>query len=210
MVGLMIIHRKRLAGEAGKPEKTRRELNNPDPKQVFRSNQQWSPITLASFKQDFFIHLKVRSRLSLRGQGTLIFVRGGREWLFGWKEWVSFHRKSKPQIGSFRSTIFLWGSSQCSLYLNRGSQLMFITPNGLHFHHENVLRQDPLLKSNHANITEVPRSCEIIVVPKALPNFIMTDRELAMEIPRGQRFVQAQRGSTGKSFRSNQFLTHRP
>ena len=83
---------------------------------------------------------------------------------------------------------------------------MFITPNGLHFHHENVLRQDPLLKSNHANITEVPRSCEIIVVPKALPNFIMTDRELAMEIPRGQRFVQAQRGSTGKSFRSNQFF----
>ena len=83
---------------------------------------------------------------------------------------------------------------------------MFLTPNGLHFHHENVLRQDPLLKPNHANITEVPRSCEIIVVPKALPNFIMTDRELAMEIPRGQRFVQAQRGSTGKSFRSNQFF----
>jgi len=40
MVGLMIIHRKRLAGEAGNPEKTRRELNNPDPKQVFWSNQQ--------------------------------------------------------------------------------------------------------------------------------------------------------------------------
>nr|QXE44274.1 ribosomal protein L5 [Sciadopitys verticillata]BDC46301.1 ribosomal protein L5 [Sciadopitys verticillata] len=77
---------------------------------------------------------------------------------------------------------------------------MFITPNGLHFHHENVLRQDPLLKLNHANITEVPRSCEIIVVPKALPNLIMTDRELAMEIPRGQRFVQAQ---LDRAFRSN-------
>lgn len=83
---------------------------------------------------------------------------------------------------------------------------MFITPNGLHFHHENVLRKDPLLKPNHANITEVPRLCEIIVVPKALPNLIMTDRELAMEILCGQRFVQAQRGSTGKSFRSNQFF----
>lgn len=83
---------------------------------------------------------------------------------------------------------------------------MFITPNGLHFHHENVLRQDLLLKLNYANITEVPRLCEIIVVPKALPNFIMTDRELAMEILCGQRFVQAQRGSTGKSFRSNQFF----
>jgi len=83
---------------------------------------------------------------------------------------------------------------------------MFITPNGLHFHYENVLRQDLLLKLNYANITEVPRLCEIIVVPKALSNFIMTDRELAMEILCGQRFVQAQRGSTGKSFRSNQFF----
>nr|AJP33445.1 ribosomal protein L5 [Araucaria heterophylla]QJH91752.1 ribosomal protein L5 [Araucaria heterophylla]QXE43682.1 ribosomal protein L5 [Araucaria cunninghamii]BDC46189.1 ribosomal protein L5 [Agathis dammara] len=79
---------------------------------------------------------------------------------------------------------------------------MFITPNGLHFHHENVLRQDLLLKPNHANITEVPRSCEIIVVPKALPNLIMTNRELAMEIPRSQRFVQAQ---LDRAFRSNPF-----
>lgn len=81
---------------------------------------------------------------------------------------------------------------------------MFITPNGLHFHYENVLRQDLLLKLNYANITEVPRLCETIVVPKALPNLIITDRELAMEILRGQKFVQA--GSTGKSFRSDQFF----
>nr|BAJ22095.1 ribosomal protein L5 [Cycas taitungensis] len=82
---------------------------------------------------------------------------------------------------------------------------MFIAPNGLHFHYENVLRQDLLLKLNHANITEVPRLCEIIVVPKALPNSpnsIVANGKLAMEILCG--FVQAQRGSTGKSFRSNQ------
>jgi len=59
VVGLMIIHRKRLAGEAGKPEK--KEGAKPDPKQVFRSNQQWSPIMLASFKQDFFIHLNFKN-----------------------------------------------------------------------------------------------------------------------------------------------------
>nr|QJH92086.1 ribosomal protein L5 [Podocarpus macrophyllus]QXE44214.1 ribosomal protein L5 [Podocarpus macrophyllus]BDC46314.1 ribosomal protein L5 [Nageia nagi] len=80
---------------------------------------------------------------------------------------------------------------------------MFITPNGLHFHHENVLRQDPLPKPNHANIAEVPRLCGIIVVPKALPNPIMTDRELAMEIPRGQRFVQAPQPD--RAFRSDPF-----
>lgn len=80
---------------------------------------------------------------------------------------------------------------------------MFITPNGLHFHHENVLRQDLLLKLNYANITEVPRLCEIIVVPKALPNLIMTDRELAMEILCGQRFVQAPQ--LDGAFRSNPF-----
>ncbi|GLJ56526.1 hypothetical protein SUGI_1226820 [Cryptomeria japonica] len=75
-------------------------------------------------------------------------------------------------------------SSAHSLYHRYGSKLMFITPNGLHFHHGNVLRQDPLPKPNHANITGVPRSCEIVVVPKAF----RSNGELAMEIPRGQRF----------------------
>ncbi|MCL7025676.1 hypothetical protein MKW94_022132 [Papaver nudicaule] len=33
------------------------------------------------------------------------------------------------------------------------------------FHYEDVSRQDPLLKLNHANVMEVPGSCEIRVVP---------------------------------------------
>ncbi|TYI23568.1 hypothetical protein ES332_A06G173700v1 [Gossypium tomentosum] len=76
----------------------------------------------------------------------------------------------------------------------------------LHFHYEDVSRQDPLLKQNHANVMEVPGSCEIRVVPKAPYNFIIKNGKLAMEIPRGQKKIQTQRGSTGKSFRSNLFL----
>ncbi|KAL1299013.1 hypothetical protein AAHE18_18G076100 [Arachis hypogaea] len=76
----------------------------------------------------------------------------------------------------------------------------------LHFHYEDVSRQDPLLKLNHANVMEVPRSCEIRLVPKAPYDFIIKNGKLAMEIPRGQKLIQTHRGSTGKSFRSNPFL----
>jgi len=53
---------------------------------------------------------------------------------------------------------------------------------------------------------EVPGSCEIRVVPKAPYDLIIINGKLAMEIPCGQKFIQTQRGSTGKSFRSNPFL----
>ncbi|KAJ9535456.1 hypothetical protein OSB04_un001420 [Centaurea solstitialis] len=77
----------------------------------------------------------------------------------------------------------------------------------LNFHYEDVSRQDPLLKPNHANVMEVPGSCKIRVVPKAAPSdFIIKNGKLAMEIPCGQKLIQTQRASTGKSFRSNPFL----
>ncbi len=79
----------------------------------------------------------------------------------------------------------------------------------LHFHYEDVSRQDPLLKLNHANVMEVPGSCEIRLVPKAPYDLIIKNGKLAMEIPRGQRFIQTERGpyfQAGKSFRSNPFL----
>nr|YP_009526587.1 ribosomal protein L5 [Ammopiptanthus mongolicus]AXV54346.1 ribosomal protein L5 [Ammopiptanthus mongolicus] len=76
----------------------------------------------------------------------------------------------------------------------------------LNFHYEDVSRQDPLLKLNHANVMEVPGSCKIRVVQKAPYDFIIKNGKLAMEIPRGQKFIQTKRGSTGKSFRSNPFL----
>ncbi|YP_009477616.1 ribosomal protein L5 (mitochondrion) [Nymphaea colorata] len=78
----------------------------------------------------------------------------------------------------------------------------------LHFHYEDVLRQDLLLKPNHANVMEVPGLCEIRVVSKpfAPSSFGSQNGKLAMEISCGQRFVQTQRSSTGKSFRSNPFL----
>ena len=98
--------------------------------------------------------------------------------------------------------LFEADSSQCSFYRYCKSQLMF----PLNFHYEDVLRQDPLLKLNHANVMEVPGSCEIRVLPKAPYDFIIKNGKLAMEIPRGQKFIQTKRGSTGKSFRSNPFL----
>ncbi|KAK4724139.1 hypothetical protein R3W88_026918 [Solanum pinnatisectum] len=53
----------------------------------------------------------------------------------------------------------------------------------LHFHYEDVSRQDPLLKLNHANVMEVPGLCKIIVVPKTTPS--IKNGKLAMEIPCG-------------------------
>ncbi|RZB42563.1 60S ribosomal protein L5, mitochondrial [Glycine soja] len=76
----------------------------------------------------------------------------------------------------------------------------------LHFHYEDVSRQDPLLKLNHANVMEVHGSCEIRVVPKAPYDFIIKMENWLWRFSRGQKFIQTQRGSTGKSFRSNPFL----
>lgn len=77
----------------------------------------------------------------------------------------------------------------------------------LHFHYEDVLRQDLLLKLNYANVMEVPGLCEIRVVPKAAPSdFQIKNGKFAMEISCGQKFIQTQRASTGRSFRSNPLL----
>nr|QKO26529.1 ribosomal protein L5 [Sphaeradenia woodsonii] len=74
----------------------------------------------------------------------------------------------------------------------------------LYFHYEDVSRQDPLLKLNHANVMEVPGSCEIRLIPKAASDFRIKYGKFAIEILRGQRFIQTQRGfKAGKSFRSN-------
>lgn len=79
----------------------------------------------------------------------------------------------------------------------------------LHFHYEDVLRQDLLLKLNYANVMEVPGLCEIRLVPKAASDFRIKFGKLAMEISCGQRFFKTKRGpyfQAGKSFRSNSFL----
>lgn len=52
----------------------------------------------------------------------------------------------------------------------------------LHFHYEDVLRQDLLLKLNHANVMEVPGLFEIRLVPKAASDFKIQFGKLAMEI----------------------------
>ncbi|KAL4183169.1 hypothetical protein AMTRI_Chr11g96810 [Amborella trichopoda] len=46
----------------------------------------------------------------------------------------------------------------------------------------------------------------VVAIPKAPSDFRIENGRLAMEIPHGLRFIQTQRGSTGKSFRSNQIL----
>ncbi|KAI5012109.1 hypothetical protein ZWY2020_024243 [Hordeum vulgare] len=62
----------------------------------------------------------------------------------------------------------------------------------LHFHYEDVLRQDLLLKLNHANVMEVPRLCEITLVPKGASDFRVQFGKLAMGILCHQRFIQTQ------------------
>nr|AZS52485.1 ribosomal protein L5 [Balanophora laxiflora]UPI49017.1 ribosomal protein L5 [Balanophora laxiflora] len=54
----------------------------------------------------------------------------------------------------------------------------------LNFYYEDVSRQDPLLKLNHADVMEVPRFCKIRV---RHPSALINGRKLAMEIPRGQK-----------------------
>ncbi|KAL8143009.1 LOW QUALITY PROTEIN: hypothetical protein V2J09_016041 [Rumex salicifolius] len=66
-----------------------------------------------------------------------------------------------------------------SMRLEKQSQLMF----PLHFHYEDVSGQEPLLKPNHANVMEVPGSCEIRVVSKAAPSYFQKNGKFAMEIP---------------------------
>ncbi|CAI9279252.1 unnamed protein product [Lactuca saligna] len=102
------------------------------------------------------------------------------------------------------STDAVADSSQCSFYRYWERKKRMFT---LNFHYEDVSRQDPLLKPNHANVMEVLRSCKIRVVPKAPPSdFIIKNGKLAMEIPCGQKLIQTQRASTGKEFRSNRLL----
>ncbi|OEL31295.1 60S ribosomal protein L5, mitochondrial [Dichanthelium oligosanthes] len=61
----------------------------------------------------------------------------------------------------------------------------------LHFHYEDVLRQDLLLKQNHANIMQVPGLYEIKLAPKACSDLRVPIGKLAMEILSGQRFKEA-------------------
>jgi ribosomal protein L5 len=76
----------------------------------------------------------------------------------------------------------------------------------LYFHYENFSRQDFLLKPNHANVMEVPGSCEIRIVPNRSSTYdlIIKKEKLAMEILRGQKLIRT--SSKGKSCRSNPFL----
>ncbi|KAE9584325.1 putative ribosomal protein L5 (mitochondrion) [Lupinus albus] len=112
----------------------------------------------------------------------------------------------QPSTSHYSSSLLRAGKT---LFLSVWREFFFdqsITMFPLNFHYEDVSRQDPLLKLNHANVMEVPGSCQIRVVPKAPYDFIIKNGKLAMEIPRGQKFIQTKRGSTGKSFRSNPFL----
>ncbi|KAL5057354.1 hypothetical protein RYX36_028958 [Vicia faba] len=112
------------------------------------------------------------------------------------EQWSFRSRRSRlPRLGS---------RSNRNLYALQGNEKQF---NGnLKQNVRLSLCYDPLLKLNHANIMEVPGSCEIRLVPKAPYDLIIINGKLAMELPRGQKFIQTQRGSTGKSFRSNPFL----
>ncbi|KAI5653906.1 hypothetical protein M9H77_31093 [Catharanthus roseus] len=71
----------------------------------------------------------------------------------------------------------------------------------LYFHYEDVSRQDPFLKMNHANVMEVPGSCKGRELPEATPS--IKKGKWALEILRGQQLIKTQRVSIEKSLRSN-------
>ncbi|XP_047073867.1 60S ribosomal protein L5, mitochondrial-like [Lolium rigidum] len=85
-----------------------------------------------------------------------------------------------------------------------GKAMMF----PLHFHYEDVLREDLLLKLNHTNVMEVPGLFEIRLVPKSTNDAKIQFGKLAMEILCGQRSIHAQLPDHLKSGRSgsNAFL----
>jgi len=79
----------------------------------------------------------------------------------------------------------------------------------LHFHYEDVLRQDLLLKQNNANIMQVPGLYEIRLAPKAGSDLRVPIGKLAMEILSGQRFKEVQSdpfSKARKSARTNPFI----
>jgi len=79
----------------------------------------------------------------------------------------------------------------------------------LHFHYEDVLRQDLLLKQNHANIMQVPGLYGIRLAPKAGSDLRVPIGKLAMEILSGQRFKEVQSdpfAKARKSARTNPFI----
>ena len=70
----------------------------------------------------------------------------------------------------------------------------------LAFHYENVLRQDPLLKSNYANVLEVPGFSEIRIVQMKGPS--LQKGKMALEISSGQKCHQRQRAEAVQEWKS--------
>lgn len=83
-----------------------------------------------------------------------------------------------------------------------GKAMMF----PLHFHYEDVLREDLLLKLNHTNIMEVPGLFEIRLVPKSTAGAKIQFGKLAMEILCGQRCIQAELPAHLKGKAANAYL----
>ncbi|CAL5067174.1 unnamed protein product [Urochloa decumbens] len=72
----------------------------------------------------------------------------------------------------------------------------------LHFHYEDILRQDLLLKQNHANIMQVPGLYEVRLSPKAGSELRVPIGKLAMEILSGQRFKESETDPFSKARKS--------
>ncbi|XP_037423746.1 60S ribosomal protein L5, mitochondrial-like [Triticum dicoccoides] len=83
-----------------------------------------------------------------------------------------------------------------------GKAMMF----PLHFHYEDVLREDLLLKLNHTNTMEVPGLFEIRLVPKSTTGAKIQFGKLAMEILCGQRCIQAELPAHLKGKATNAYL----
>ncbi|KAJ1281639.1 hypothetical protein BS78_04G321000 [Paspalum vaginatum] len=79
----------------------------------------------------------------------------------------------------------------------------------LHFHYEDVLRQDLLLKQNHDNVMQVPGLHEIKLAPRATSDLKLPIGKFAMEVLSGQRFKEAEVdpfAKARKSSRTNPFM----
>lgn len=75
---------------------------------------------------------------------------------------------------------------------------MLTSSSRLRYHYENILRQDLLLKLNYSNIMQVPRLCKINICASPLNS--VKSVSLALEIICGQKFVEASKNQTNKTF----------
>jgi ribosomal protein L5 len=133
---------------------------------------------------------------------TIVYVQGLRQYaeLAGPCRSIAEVDKAMRDLERRSSELDATKAKRARSITKKGGEAMMLP---LHFHYEDVLREDLLLKLNHTNIMEIPGLFEIRLVPKSASDFKPQIGNLAMEILCGQKFIQTEGGPAGKSSRTN-------